>query len=72
MEPFGFFMADLTDGNPTDPVNGENVAYVADAEMGIARYDYSEVGSETTRSGISATTSTAPARSSHRQRLHRR
>jgi hypothetical protein len=38
MSPFGFWMTDL----PTNPnsINGVNVAYVADAEMGIARYDY--------------------------------
>ena len=46
MSPFGFYMADLSDGNPTDPINGENVAYVADAEMGIARYDYSQTAGE--------------------------
>ena len=40
--PFGFFMADLNDGNPT--INGVNVAYVADDEMGIARYDYTSSG----------------------------
>ena len=45
--PSGLFMADLSDGNPTDPVSGENVAYIADSEMGIARYDYNEVGNET-------------------------
>ena len=42
MQPFGFYMADLTDGNPT--INGVNVCYVADAEMGIARYDYTSSG----------------------------
>ena len=40
--PIGFFMADLNDGNPT--INGVNVAYVADDEMGIARYDYTNSG----------------------------
>jgi hypothetical protein len=38
MGPFSFWMADLP-GNP-NAVNGVNVCYVADAEMGIARYDY--------------------------------
>ncbi|HVX13283.1 MAG TPA: hypothetical protein VHC22_19015 [Pirellulales bacterium] len=35
---FSFWMADL----PTNPnsINGVNVCYVADGEMGIARYDY--------------------------------
>ena len=47
MDPFGFYMANLNDGNPTDPISGENVAYVADAEMGIARYDYSQTTGET-------------------------
>jgi hypothetical protein len=42
MTPFDFWMTDL----PTNPnsVNGVNVAYVADAEMGIARYDYTGSG----------------------------
>ena len=42
MSPFSFWMADL----PSNPehVNGVNVAYVADAEMGIARYDYTGSG----------------------------
>ena len=38
MEPFDFFMADLS-SNPNS-INGVNVCYVADAQMGIARYDY--------------------------------
>jgi len=42
MSPFGFYLADLNNGNPT--VNGVNVAYVADAEMGIARYDHTNSG----------------------------
>ena len=42
MAPFGFYMADLPDGNPT--INGVNVAYVADAEMGIIRYDHTSAG----------------------------
>ena len=40
--PNGFFFADLNDGNPT--INGVNVAYVGDEEMGIARYDYTSSG----------------------------
>jgi hypothetical protein len=40
--PVGFWMTALNDGNPT--INGVNVAYVADAEMGIARYDYTSSG----------------------------
>jgi uncharacterized repeat protein (TIGR01451 family) len=40
--PVGFFMTALNNGNPT--VNGVNVAYVADAEMGIARYDHTSSG----------------------------
>ncbi len=40
--PNGFFLADLNDGNPT--INGVNVAYIADSEMGIARYDYTSTG----------------------------
>ncbi len=40
--PSGLFMAALNDGNPT--INGVNVAYVADDEMGIARYDYTNTG----------------------------
>jgi hypothetical protein len=35
--PVGFWMTALNNGNPT--INGVNVAYIADAEMGIARYD---------------------------------
>jgi hypothetical protein len=46
MSPFDFYLAKLNDGNPTDPSSGENVAYVADGEMGIARYDYSQTGGE--------------------------
>jgi Domain of unknown function DUF11/Putative Ig domain/Cadherin-like/RTX calcium-binding nonapeptide repeat (4 copies) len=42
MSPFTFYMTDLP-GN-TNSVNGVNVAYVADAEMGIARYDYTASG----------------------------
>jgi len=40
--PSGLFMADLNDGNPT--INGVNVAYIADSEMGIARYDHTSTG----------------------------
>jgi hypothetical protein len=40
--PIGFWMTDLDDGNPT--INGVNVAYIADGEMGIARYDYTNSG----------------------------
>ncbi len=39
---FGFFMADLP-SNPNS-INGVNVAYVADEQMGIARYDYTSTG----------------------------
>ncbi|HWB11051.1 MAG TPA: Ig-like domain repeat protein [Pirellulales bacterium] len=42
MAPFGFWMTDLP--NNPDSINGVNVAYVADAEMGIARYDYTASG----------------------------
>ncbi len=42
MSPFSFYMADINDGNPT--INGVNVAYVADGEMGIARYDHTSSG----------------------------
>ncbi len=38
MSPFGFYLADLP--NNPNSINGVNVAYIADAEMGIARYDY--------------------------------
>ena len=41
-DPNGFYMAYL----PSNPysINGVNVAYVADTEMGIARYDYTSSG----------------------------
>jgi hypothetical protein len=42
MSPFGFWMTDLP--NNPNSINGVNVAYVADAEMGIARYDYTGSG----------------------------
>jgi phosphatidylinositol-3-phosphatase len=45
VSPFGFWMTDLAD-NP-DSINGVNVAYVADAEMGITRYDYYQAAGET-------------------------
>ncbi len=38
MSPFGFYMTNLPSNS--NSINGVNVAYVADAEMGIARYDY--------------------------------
>ncbi len=42
---FGFYMADLS-SNPYS-INGVNVAYTADEQMGIARYDYGIVGNQT-------------------------
>ncbi len=42
MSPFGFYMTALNNGNPL--INGVNVAYIADAEMGIMRYDYTNTG----------------------------
>ena len=42
MSPFDFYMADLP-SNPNS-INGVNVAYVADGEMGILRYDYTSSG----------------------------
>jgi hypothetical protein len=42
MTPFAFWMTNLP-GN-TNSINGVNVAYIADAEMGISRYDYTGAG----------------------------
>src|SRR5262249_53266522 len=40
--PVGFWMTNLS-SNPNS-INGVNVAYIADSEMGIARYDYTGSG----------------------------